>query len=190
MFGDSITNGYGYQSASASQILKEKCELLASQNGLALDVRLHGLNGDTSQRAMERLPLVLKEEADRVFIFFGANDSANYEPISPVSFYRYLEDMVEQIGPKKVVLITPPYHNDKFEPDLRNNKNLLRYGEQTKAVGQAQNVPVLDLHATMSALTDPNLCLQADGLHFSELGYEVLSELMVQFLIKEAKLKE
>ena len=183
ILGDSITSGYDSLSGTSSPILKKKIEQIAQQKSFDLEVNLQGKNGETTQDALKRVQPVLDAQADKVLIFFGANDSAKHRNVSPQQFLTNLSNLTDQIGSQKVVLLTPPWHNDHYDRLRRSNQFLLEYRTQTLAVADQFQLPVIDVFRQME-IAQPETWLQNDGLHFSETGYERLADLIVQSLMK------
>nr|WP_281251369.1 GDSL-type esterase/lipase family protein [Lactococcus fujiensis] len=180
MFGDSITNGYGILGRPATQILRKKLEANARKRGIELEINLQGVNGDTTTHAMKRLPQIVRKKADFVFIFFGANDASRYFSVTESEYAKNLSVMIEQLDENKVILISPPYHNDTLDINNRSNTLICRYRATMKKVGQLYDKNVIDLYGAMIASQNPNQYLQDDGLHFSARGYDLLSELMLE----------
>ncbi len=183
IFGDSITNGYDHTDHSASNVLKEMTETAAKLAGLDLEVELQGVNGETTTAGLRRVSRVIDAKADKVLIFFGANDSATYEPLTEADFLTNLSDLTEKIGAEHVILLTPPWHDDRFESGIRGNDFLTAFGKQTKRCAVQFSLPVIDVFAAMEA-DEPVKWLQADGLHFSKVGYEKLGKLIVNYFMK------
>ena len=187
IFGDSITNGYNSETGLSRPILKAQIESQAAtlkafqQNPLM--VNLQGVNGDITPNALLRLDRVLAQKADAVLIFFGANDSAKHRGVSKLDFEQNLRQMIQQIGPERVILLTPPYHDDRYDKLRRSNAQVQAYGQVTKQLAETFQLPLIDVFAAMAA-NQPLDWLQADGLHFSEIGYQNLATLIVRSLEK------
>ena len=179
IFGDSITNGYDHVDHSSSLLLKEAVEKVAQHE---VEVILQGVNGENTADALKRVGKVLAEQADKVLVFFGANDAANHVPVTPEQFHANLTRIVQQIGTDKAVLLTPPYHNDDCGVDKRSNRFVERFGAETKAVAEQFNLPLIDIYQAMRASEQANAWLQADGFHISTFGYEQLGQVIVKAL--------
>lgn len=178
-FGDSITAGYNNESEKAriSPIIKKKLRTLGSRD----EIILHGVCGEDTNDGLKRLSKVMAENADYTIIFFGANDAANHHAVSPKEFYKNIQVMVENLGTQKIILVTPPYHNDQVENENRSNDLVQLYREQALQVATDFRLPVIDLFSEMNGNDE---LLLKDGLHFSESGYELLTRLI------DGKLKE
>lgn len=178
IYGDSITNGYNHVTKQSLPILKEKIE---AQNQ-SVTVNLQGVNGDVTSHALQRLDKVLAQQADKVFIFFGANDSAKHHDISPDDFRENLLTMIRAITPEKVVLLTPPYHDDTKDSERRSNYQIETYAQVTIKLSQSLKIPLINVYQTMKEAPDVLDWLQTDGLHFSEIGYQHLSQMILKQL--------
>lgn len=182
IFGDSITNGYDYSDHSSSTLLKESIEKASADR---ISVNLQGVNGENTTDCLVRIPRVLAENADKVLVFFGANDAAKHDPTTIEQFRENLAQIVEQIGADRVILLTPPYHDDRYQRDDRSNSLVENYAAVTKAVAKSYQLPLIDVYSAMTVDSNPNVWLQHDGLHFSPLGYEKLGQLIADSLISE-----
>ncbi|MCL2676759.1 MAG: GDSL-type esterase/lipase family protein [Streptococcaceae bacterium] len=178
IFGDSITNGYYRIGPSATTLLKDGIEQLNPE----IEVTLKGINGQTTADGLQRMDDILEQHADKVLMFFGANDAAYYVPITSVDYEKNLCQMVEKIGKDKVILMTSPYCNETLGDGTRKNSYVIRYVSQSKQVAQKYDLPLIDVYQAMINQKNPDSWLQSDGLHFSEWGYENLARLIVATL--------
>ena len=179
LFGDSITAGYGEE--AITPILQNLItEDLAAQHYEEVMIVNAGMPGDTTQDAMKRLEKeVLAEQADIVTIFFGANDT-NSDNLVPLEKYaENIETMITEIGKEKVVLLTPPYVDCARKP-TRDDDRIRDYVERVKVIGAKYEIPVIDLYKAMVVYPGTDEFLQADGLHFSKTGYDLLAALIVR----------
>jgi len=179
LFGDSITAGYGEE--AITPILQNLItEDLAAQNYEEVMIVNAGMPGDTTQAAMNRLDKeVVAEQADIVTIFFGANDT-NSDNLVPLEKYaENIETMITKIGKEKVILLTPPYVDCARKP-TRADDRIREYVERVKVIGAKYEIPVIDLYKAMVVYPGADEFLQADGLHFSKTGYDLLAALIVR----------
>jgi hypothetical protein len=54
-------------------------------------------------------------------------------------------------------------------------------------VGAAHNLPVIDLYKAMTVYPGTDEFLQADGLHFSQVGYELLGALIDLLFLEQSR---
>ncbi|MBP1046629.1 esterase [Enterococcus sp. BWM-S5] len=179
LFGDSITAGYLGEAASPvlTNLVKDD---LTAQGFTDILIANAGIPGDTSAGGLKRLERdVLTEKPDYVTIFFGANDCSESYPIDVQAYKENLSQMIEQIGVEKVILFTPPFIDTARQPS-RQDEEVQRFVAAAKEVGGKYNVPTVDMYHVLSAYPGVDEFLQADGLHFSEYGYEFLAALIVR----------
>ncbi|MCL2113295.1 MAG: GDSL-type esterase/lipase family protein [Streptococcaceae bacterium] len=178
IFGDSITAGYSREAGMPriAPILKERLEARLTELQVRSEVLLCGVCGEDTDEALLRLKVVIDLQSDWTILFFGANDAATDHTVSPERFYKNLQVMVENFGVDKVVIVSPPYHNDRVENQLRNNELVHQFCESAKRVASDFEVPFLNLYQEMCETKEPEQLLQSDGLHFSRQGYELLAE--------------
>ncbi|MDR0199598.1 MAG: GDSL-type esterase/lipase family protein [Streptococcaceae bacterium] len=178
IFGDSITNGFGTDFKTQSDILKRTVEAKAP----GVEVILRGINGEDSYDGLTRLEVVAQDEADVYVIFFGANDASTAHAVNTAEFLVNLTKMTERFGAPKTILLTPPLHNDATPDPTRSNKLVERFRESTLEVAKTTGAEVIDLYQAMRESPEPLLLLKDDGLHFSKAGYELLSSLIAERL--------
>jgi len=89
-FGDSLTSGYGLPADRAYPAVLER---MLRGAGLPLRVINHGVSGDTTARALDRLEAALAEKPSIVIVALGANDGLRGVPVSEVR--RNLETIIE-----------------------------------------------------------------------------------------------
>ncbi|MFS7261526.1 GDSL-type esterase/lipase family protein [Carnobacterium divergens] len=171
LFGDSITAGYAND--FVSPILTKKLATYFPEE-IILNV---GIPGDTTVDGIARLEKhVLSKQPDFVTVFFGSND-ASTGLLVPIDEYRLnLTKMIETIGASKVILITPALSNQALQQAERPNSRLIHYGNVVRELATQYQTQLAELQLAM--LDRPNYldCLQEDGFHFSEIGYDVLAE--------------
>ncbi|MGX4686889.1 SGNH/GDSL hydrolase family protein [Vagococcus sp. JNUCC 83] len=180
LFGDSITAGY--KNGEIDTILNTKMMSLLNKK---VEIINAGIPGDTTKGAISRFKdHVVSYEPDIVTIFFGANDAEKLSGISLMQYEDNLSYLVEQIGPKKVVLIGPPYAHQMMYQHERPLVNLMQYNNAAQRVASLFDVNYIDILGEMIASEAPTKYLQSDGLHFSDDGYNLLAKLIVE-TIKE-----
>ncbi|AYG01260.1 GDSL-type esterase/lipase family protein [Lactococcus allomyrinae] len=173
IFGDSITNGY---MAENPLILKDLIEEKVPQ----IEVKLHGINGDDTYGAQYRIKYVKAENADLNFVFFGANDASPYHLIRPDEFKQNLTKIINQLGREETILITPPYYNELEPTHYSKLSEVKLFRQATLDLAQEKQLPVIDIFQAMVDFPEPNALLRPDGLHFTEAGYEVLADKIVE----------
>lgn len=194
LFGDSITAGYGedpitpiLQNLIMADLTKRNLEDVQIVNA--------GIPGNTTADAIKRFDQdVMSEKPDIVTIFFGANDT-NSDNLVPLEKYaETIETMIAKLGKEKVILVTPPYVDCARKP-TRDDERIRTYVERVKVIGEKYELPVIDLYQAMVVYPGTDEFLQADGLHFSETGYDLLAALIVReikgrLMTKENRLEE
>lgn len=166
-----------------------------------------GANGDTRgvcRWFVERALQLFAEELETTFapslvtFWLGANDASlptgcdAYQHV-PLDVYRAnivlaVRTLAPLLPPRaQILLITPPAVIDDARRacsasglDLdRSNDAAAAYARACVEIGQAENVPVLDLHTYVNATYPDDVergALFSDGLHFSALGNAVVTQ--------------
>jgi len=159
--GDSLTQGAGVKFEEAWP------NLLAGKTGWV--VVNGGVNGDTSEAALRRLPNLLEQHNPvLVLVTLGGNDMLRHVPQQQT--IANLEQMLARIkehGAKPVLLATP-----NPSPMRAVFQNLSAPDFYSK-LAEAQHVPLIE-DAIAAVLSDPKL--KGDPLHPNAAGHVLLSE--------------
>jgi lysophospholipase L1-like esterase len=212
IFGDSITVGYkmGWTSDILKRMLEEKLAATprsTSPSALGIpgeakpgipgeakrdtnktaprtdNIFLEGECGDDTDGGVRRLRLVTRHNPDKVFVFFGANDAAEYCPVTPKKFAANLSKIISTLGAEKTVIITPPYCDEEVL-DFRTNEQVETYRDVAAEVAKSNSTQLIDLYEKMTSSVNPNSLLQPDGLHFSIKGYDLLTNLIADNILR------
>ncbi|KAK2740078.1 hypothetical protein FQN55_009027 [Onygenales sp. PD_40] len=215
LFGDSITQGSGNQEKGFAF-----APALQQDYIRRFDVINRGFSGYTSEQGVSILPLFFpspeKEKVRLMTVFFGANDAVlpGFHQHVPLNVYedsltKILTHPVVQAHGTKLLLLTPPPVNEyQFfthgpEPEpvslQRRAAQTKLYADAARRVGQALNVPVVDIWtAFMTAVgwtegdplagskeAAPNEKLEgllSDGLHFNPPAYRIMYEEVIKVI--------
>ncbi len=123
---------------------------------------------------------VLSYEPTFVTVFFGANDAAFHKQVSLQEYKSNLMEIVKRISPEKVLLISPA-PVDEERQHARTNEVLSQYAKVVEEVAEQTGSHFLDIHSHLIRELDYKKFVEneeRDGLHFSAVGYEYLSELI------------
>lgn len=182
-FGDSLTaRKEGYPKPMLTMMLSEKVK-----GHIYVNI---GLPGNTTVSAREHLKSeVLEEHPDVVTILFGSNDCSETKQI-PLSIYEEnLAFFVKRIGPKKVILITPP-PVDEHKQKYRTNARIHEYADAVQRVAAQYQCTCIDFFEHVYTQPDYEKLLVGksdDGLHFGEKLYDQLSDLIADELRKRER---
>lgn len=113
-----------------------------------------------------------------VVLFFGANDILTVHEMKPGYFTNNLAHLITEIGSDKVVLVSPPYVDYHKNPE-RSWPRQLQFSLAAEQIAKNYHLPFINLLKAMQAQHNPKKYLQADGLHFNDLGYDLLEHLLV-----------
>lgn len=178
LFGDSITAGYVHGEGVTQALTKRIAQAFQKYDVLNL-----GIPGDTSQGGRERVyEQVVNVNPDYVFVFFGANDVAEDKVQTKAIYRQNLQAIVEAIGKEKVILLTGPYTNQKNHAQDRPESRIKDYAQAVESLGNQLSIPVVPIYKRMKQDQAVTAFFQADGLHFSEIGYDFLAKQMIEAL--------
>ncbi|MDF7682917.1 SGNH/GDSL hydrolase family protein [Lactobacillus sp. ESL0679] len=180
LFGDSLFNGYRNG---------RDTNLITNSLQKALGSNFHVINfsqsGATTADGLMRLPLI-DDDADLVVLEFGTNDAASDWGLSSSRYEHNLQKMITTIGASRCLLVGPSYPN----PDNKNimqyytAASLARYNEIAQKQALEHNIPFINLIANLRNLPQITSYYQPDGQHFSDLGNNLLINLVAS-AIKE-----
>lgn len=197
-FGDSICVGQAV-SAHRSWVVRVSEALFSwgMAKNCSVVVLNDSLNGSTTTQALERLHFVMGNRIfDVVVVQFGLNDcnywdSGHGRPrVVPETFRSNLVEINDSFcrqGTKKVMFMTnqPTKKNKYFEiPNTSYEDSNKEYNEYIRNVSERCGGVLLDME---KILTDCNYrngtsLLLDDGIHLSEEGHLVYSEIVPPFL--------
>lgn len=174
-FGDSLTaRKEGYEEPLLTSMLADHFEEWSIINS--------GVPGNTSSQALARMKKdVLAHKPDIVTILLGSNDAGLHKLVPLLTYRRNLEKMIRQIGPEKIVLISPP-PVDETKQNKRTNQVMVLYAQTAKLVATQYKVPFIDFFHYLYFRKNCSSLLKGvadDGLHFGEGTYELLCELVI-----------
>jgi acyl-CoA thioesterase-1 len=159
--GDSLTQGAGVTLEQAWP------DLLARKTGWV--VVNGGVNGDTSEEALQRLPGLLDEHNPvLVLVTLGGNDMLRHIPEQQtIANLERILALIRAHGAKPVLLATP--NPSPMRAVFQN----LTAPDFYRKVAEAQHVPLIE-DAIADVLSDPKL--KGDALHPNAEGHARLAE--------------
>jgi acyl-CoA thioesterase I len=159
--GDSLTQGAGVTLEEAWP------DLLARKTGWA--VVNGGVNGDTSEQALQRLPNLLEQHNPvLVLVTLGGNDMLRHIPEQQsIANLERILTLIKAHGAKPVLLATP--NPSPMRAVFQN----LSAPDFYRKLAEAQHVPLIE-DAIAKVLSDPKL--KGDTLHPNAEGHARLAE--------------
>lgn len=186
-------------------------QFLASYFTTSVTVDNRAIGGRTSRRFIEegRLDSIVSsiEAGDYLFVQFGTNDSNKTAVYSDgeayyldpaTTFKKYMQQYIDEAEAHGAtpILVTPPPRNSCRSDGVSFAYSFTAYATAMKELGQANDVPVIDLgQKTIAYLDGKRSCAWAsenffliradgtvDGTHFQEDGANVLAGLVAEGL--------
>lgn len=196
--GDSITAGVGASNYS-------KCYVELVKSKLNVEVNNYGISGTRIAKQIVHddcdLPFYSRVEemspnADLVFVFGGTNDFDHGDaPLGDISSKNVetfcgglnvlLEKLVSKYGKEKLCFILPLRRlNETAEEVTRPKANLTEYIKVLKTILDFNGVKYIDTfeNGLPKPITSLNEKCFADGLHPNDKGYELLSEIVIDYI--------
>ena len=151
-----------------------------------VNLRPRALNFGTLEEHLHR------QGADVIIACFGMNEAFK----GPDSLSVFKEDLQAFLSglqahshdgktPPQIILVSPIAHEDLggFLPDpTEHNKSLKAYTRGMRQVARSMDIPFIDLYAPTMKLTGSTDSLTSNGIHLTDRGYRIASELMATAL--------
>lgn len=177
--GDSITEGADFKDAFENTIVLNK-----------------GISGDVTYDIIDRLrDDVYDFMPDKVFLLIGINDIGNNIDNEQIieNIDKIISDLKNNCPNTKIYLQSIyPVNNtsdkkiDKKFFKYRNNKDVIDINKKIKDMADDKNITYIDIY---SYLLDENdnlkLSYTKEGLHLNEDGYEVVYEILEDYIYKK-----
>lgn len=180
LFGDSILGGFS--SGRLTPVITNQLQAAFPNDQIAN----LSIAGATTFDALEFLDVnVNSKHPDLVILNFGINDASNSLGLSAGRYNSNLNNLVEKIGPQKVILISPSYTNWRVASD-QSWTRILQFSLVTEHVAKSYQTKFLNLSQLMYREPHPEQLLQKDGIHLNARGNELLLKHLIP-LIKEFK---
>ncbi|MDJ0588638.1 MAG: GDSL-type esterase/lipase family protein [Pleurocapsa sp. MO_226.B13] len=150
-----------------------------------------GVGGDNTRGALNRLQTdVLDYSPDLVTVLLGTADASENKGIKIEEYEQNLTAIADQITPQKTLLISSPPIDQSLLSARKKNfpkanfvkmETLERFVRVTTKVARSTDSHFLDLWSLMRSKSDYSKFLKAkDGVHFNQLGYEFLTQVLAQ----------
>jgi len=174
--GDSLTEGLGVEEEFAYPAkLEEKLQLL----GYKYQVINAGISGETSSGTLSRIDWVLTLKPDMVILVIGANDG--FRGITPELIKSNITHIIRKLKENNVVVVLG---------GMQIVKNLgvdytAAFEEIYPAVARSEDIILIPFFLSGVA-ANPGLN-QADGIHPTKEGYQVIVDNLTPFVLEALK---
>ena len=174
-FGDSLTAGYGLSVEEAFPALIEKELNKGATKVKAINA---GLSGETTAGGLARIDWVLRQPIDVFVLELGANDGLRGLPLDQTR--KNLQGIIDKVKAKypnvKIVMtgmMVPPNMGNKYSNEFK-----VIYPELAKK-NNATLMPFL-----LEGVAGDEKLNQADGIHPTAKGHEIVARRLGDILIK------
>jgi lysophospholipase L1-like esterase len=194
-YGDSIFYGdLGNGTAIISCPARLQTVLRSYYNNNNITVINKGVNGRQSDEALASFDAdVLTLNPDAVFIMFGINDTSGL--VTPLNTLEQYKTNIAAMIKKSIangiqpLLLTPtPTHQNLYG---YGNKRIYLFGRACIEIAKKFDIPFIDIHKAIYDLYSSKVYslvdLQGyDYVHFTELGYTILADMIFKFGLFES----
>lgn len=184
LFGDSILGGFtdGQMTNKVTNQLRRAFP--------ADKIINNSMAGATTEQALANVnKRVIREHPTVVVVNFGVNDAGLALAMSAGRYNNNLNMLVEKIGAKKVILISPSFTNWRVDRD-QSWTRILQFELVTEHVAKHYQLPFLDLAALMQQQQNPLTLLQSDGVHLNNQGIKLLVDHLIPLIRTKLTTKE
>ena len=154
---------------------------------LGLNVKNRGISGDTTERILYRLDVILESKPKQVFLMIGINDLMNNGKSVTATLEQYkniLREFQEKTPKTKVFVQSVLPVNNKVYLYWQDNKNVLKINSGLKELAKEFNYEYIDI---FSLLLDSENQLDAqytvDGLHLNGEAYLVWKAVIKKYMV-------
>lgn len=179
LFGDSLFNGF--RNHQNTEIVTR-----GIQKRLGNNIQVDNLSksGATTVEGLDYLAQI-QPIYDLILIEYGTNDASIWG-ITPQNYQRNLEKMIKYCETIKII-ITSPWKPCPGSAQVDNfiEEYLLKDHQIAQNLAQKYSLPFIDLWQILKKVTDVDKLYQADGLHLTKLGNQLLIDLLVEHIKKE-----
>lgn len=148
---------------------------------------ISGINSGAFFAKLDELVLSVKK-CDNLVILLGTNDLATHKQVPIRQFKQNMElicsAVICEYYPPHVLLVSPPAV-DEEKQRVRDNHLIKKYSEVIRTVAEDYNFEYIDFQQAMINGGElKKICKGSlnDGLHFGDIGYEILAKLIIQKL--------
>ncbi|NOU61826.1 GDSL-type esterase/lipase family protein [Marinifilum caeruleilacunae] len=142
----------------------------------AYEVSNHGVPGEKSNEILQRLPGVLSENPDVLFVMMGINDLGDgIDEASIIENYsKLIAQVISKIDIKMVVQSVLPVNFQLFPTKEFNSEKIRLINKLLINLCKEENITFVDLYASLSTYSNELMKEYTyDGLHLNEAGYRI-----------------
>ena len=172
LFGDSTM--MGFRDGKASDTLAKRIRL----DFPGYEVINMSISDYKTNNAMARVDRIKRLDPAIVILGFGANDISTDDEIKPGKFAANLTNIIVTLGTERVILLSPPYI-DWLKDPTRPWTRQLQFELVTEHLSKQLDISYIDLLHDMANCANLKELLQADGLHFTKQGYNLLEDELI-----------
>ncbi|HEY5931915.1 MAG TPA: arylesterase [Nitrospira sp.] len=170
-FGDSLTAGLGVQ---ADDSYPAQLQRRLDSFGYRYRVINAGVSGDTTAGGLRRVPWILNNKPDLVILELGANDGLRGLPLNQAqSNLRQIIRQLQEAGTTVVLagMKLPPNYGQDYTASFEAMYQML-----------AKECRLPLIHFFLEGVGGSSSLNQADGIHPTKEGYEVIVEQVLKVL--------
>ncbi|WP_421920740.1 GDSL-type esterase/lipase family protein [Marinifilum sp.] len=140
------------------------------------EISNHGIPGEKSNEILMRLPEVLDENPDQIFLMMGINDLGDgIEPRAIINnFSKLIAQVKNETTGKLVMQSLLPVNFEMYASNVFDSLKIRDINSLLKTMSIQENVTFVDLYPSFSTYSyDLIKAYTYDGLHLNDAGYRL-----------------
>ncbi|WP_282015702.1 GDSL-type esterase/lipase family protein [Marinifilum flexuosum] len=140
------------------------------------DVFNHGVPGEKSNEILLRLPGMLDEKPDVLFVMMGINDLGDGIETTLIieNYSKLIKQVRKAANIKMVVQSVLPVNFHLFSTDAFDSEKIRDINKLLKSLCEEENITFVDLYSSFSTYSNELMREYTyDGLHLNDAGYQV-----------------
>ncbi len=173
LFGDSLINNFN----------KPICQEI--EKGADVDVYNCAVGGWDTNDGVAKAPYITELHPNIVLYSFGTNDAAPWKQVDIETYKSNLEVIFKTFKDAEKIFFLPPPVNEEKQPEnlKRLNSVIKDYYQVARDLCLSNSVKVIDSWMVFKPMLDSGQDYHdEDGVHFNDLGYQVLIGEIVKVL--------
>lgn len=152
---------------------------------LKLNVKNRGISGDTTERILHRLDIILESKPKQVFLMIGINDLINKRKSIAENLSEYkkiLREFQEKTPNTRIYVQSVLPVNNKVYLYWQDNQNILNLNLGLQELAKEFNYEYIDIFSFLASENQLDIKYTVDGLHLNGEAYLVWKAVIEKYI--------